>query len=174
MLAGSLGAARPFPLSAHAELRSIVLDKPVQAVLDASGSLLDMTLVARSDNAAGRLDAQARVTPFSAVPLAALSLTIADFEPDKWLPDVPAMRLAGTAELQPQPGADFTLAGPFQLTNAMSGPVDRQRLPVQSARGSLRWSAATLDLALEQDRSRRRQRASERCPIRGRRDHRAR
>ena len=149
VLAGSLGAARPFPLSAHAEVRSIVLDKPVQAVLDASGSLLDMALAARSDSAAGRLDAQARITPFSAVPLAALSLTIADFEPDKWLPNVPAMRLAGTADLQPQPGPDFTLAGPFQLTNALPGPVDRQRLPVQSARGTLRWSAAVLDLALE-------------------------
>ena len=149
VLAGSLGAVRPFPLSAHAELRSIVLDKPVQAVLDASGSLLDVALVARSDNAAGRLDARARLTPFSPVPLAALSLAIADFEPDKWLPNVPAMRLAGTADLQPQPGTDFTLAGPFQLTNALPGPVDRQRLPVQSARGTLRWSAAALDLALE-------------------------
>jgi translocation and assembly module TamB len=149
VLAGSLGAARPFPLSAHAELRSIVLDKPVQAVLDASGSLLDLALAARSDTDAGRLDAQARITPFSAVPLAALSLTIADFEPDKWLPDVPAMRLEGTADLQPQPGADFTLAGPFQLTNALTGAIDRQRLPVQSARGTVRWSAAALDLALD-------------------------
>jgi translocation and assembly module TamB len=126
-----------------------VLDKPVQAVLDASGSLLDMAFVARSDNAAGRLDARARVTPFAPVPLAALSLAIADFEPDKWLPNVPAMRLAGTADLQPQSGTDFTLAGPFQLANALSGPLDRQRLPVQSARGTLRWSAAALDLALE-------------------------
>jgi len=150
VLGGTLGAARPFPLAAHAELRSIVLDKPVQAVLTASGSLLDMTLVARSDNDAGRLDAQARVTPFSAVPLAALSLAIADLEPDKWLPDVPVMRLTGTADLQPQAGAEFTLAGPFQLRNAVPGPIDRQRLPVQSARGTLRWSAAALDLALEQ------------------------
>jgi translocation and assembly module TamB len=139
VLSGSLGAAHPFPLSAHAELRSTVLDKPVQAVLDASGSLLDMAFVARSDNAAGRLDARARVTPFAPVPLAALSLAIADFEPDKWLPNVPAMRLAGTADLQPQSGTDFTLAGPFQLANALSGPLDRQRLPVQSARGTLRW-----------------------------------
>jgi len=149
VLGGTLGAARPFPLSVHAELRSIVLDKPVRAVLDASGSLLDMALVARSDNDAGRLDAQARITPFSPVPLAALSLTIADFEPDKWLSDVPSMRLAGTADLQPQTGADFTLAGPFQLTNALPGPVDRRRLPVQSVRGGLRWSAAALDLTLE-------------------------
>ena len=148
-LAGTLGTAHPFPLAAQAELRSIC-PRPTRAGdAGASGSLLDMTLVARSDNAAGRLDAQARITPFSAVPLAALSLAIADFEPDKWLPDVPVMRLAGTADLQPQPGADFTLAGPFQLTNALPGPVNRQRLPLQSARGTLRWSAAALDLALE-------------------------
>jgi translocation and assembly module TamB len=149
VLAGTLGAAQPFPLEARAEVRSVVLDKPVQAVLTARGSLLDMALVARSDTTAGRLDAQARLTPFSAVPLAALSLAIADFAPDQWLPDVPTMRLSGTADLQPQPGVDFTLAGPFQLTNALPGPVDRQRLPLQSARGTVRWSAAALDLALE-------------------------
>ena len=43
-LTGTLGATRPFPLSAHAELRSIVLDRAVQATVDASGSLLDMKL----------------------------------------------------------------------------------------------------------------------------------
>ncbi len=171
-LAGTLGAARPFPLSAHAELRSIVLDKPVQAVLDASGSLLDMALVARSDNATGRLDAQARITPFSPVPLAALSLTIADFEPDKWLPNVPAMRLAGTADLQPQPGR--------RLHPRRAVPVDqrlaRTRRPPAPACAVGAGHAALVGRGARPrtraDRRRRRQRAGGRRPLRGRRDHR--
>ena len=150
VLRGTLGAARPFPLAAHAELRSVVLDQPVQANADATGSLLDMRVTARSDNDAGRFDGIAHLTPFADVPLAALSLTIADLRPEQWVPSLPAMRLAGSAELAPQPGGTFTLAGPFRVTNASAGPVDRGQVPVQSARGSLRWSAAALDLTIEQ------------------------
>ncbi|HET9025100.1 MAG TPA: translocation/assembly module TamB domain-containing protein [Burkholderiaceae bacterium] len=150
VVTGTVGTARPFPLTALAEVRSHVLDNPVQATIDASGSLVDMTLAAKSDNEAGRIDAQARLTPFDAVPLAALALTVADFEPQRWVSGLPTMKLAGSAQLQPQPGPTFTLAGPFKVANALAGPVDSQRLPVQSARGTLRWSASALDLVVEQ------------------------
>ena len=150
VVSGSVGAARPFPLSAHADLNSVVLDRPVQATIDATGSLVDATLSAKSDNEAGRVDARARLTPFNAVPIAALAITVADFEPHRWVPGLPATRLAGAAELQPQATETFTLAGPFKVANALPGPVDGERLPVQSVRGSLRWSAASLDLAIDQ------------------------
>ncbi len=94
-LTGTLGATRPFPLSAHAELRSIVLDKAVQATVDASGSLLDMKLSGKSDNETGRIDADAHLAPFAPVPLVALSLAAADFRPEKWMPGIPAMQLTG-------------------------------------------------------------------------------
>lgn len=147
---GTIAAARPFPLSAHAELRSVVLEQPVRADIAASGSLLDLTLAARSEHPAARLDARAQLAPFGEVPLVALVLDFADLEPQRWVANVPTMKLAGTARLQPQPGGPFTVAGPFRITNASPGPVDRERLPVQSARGSLRWSAASLELAIEQ------------------------
>jgi translocation and assembly module TamB len=149
VLSGTVGAARPFPLAARAELRSVVLDKPVQATVEASGSLLDLKLVAGSDSEAGRLDARAQVVPFAAVPLAALSLTVADFQPEKWNPAIPAMKLAGTTELKPGTGTPFTLAGPFKLVNALAGPLDQRRVPVQSARGSLAWSAARLEFTID-------------------------
>jgi translocation and assembly module TamB len=146
---GTLGAARPFPVSAHAELRSMVLEKAVQATVDASGSLLDLKLSAKSDNETGRIDADAQLAPFAPVPLMALSLVAADFQPEKWIPGIPAMKLAGTADLKPVRGTTFAIAGPFNVTNAIPGPVDRQRLPVQSARGTLQWSATVLELAIE-------------------------
>ncbi|MGB2817011.1 MAG: translocation/assembly module TamB domain-containing protein [Burkholderiaceae bacterium] len=149
-LVGTVGASRPFPVSAHADLRSILLDKPVQATVDASGSLLDLKVAAKSNSEAGRLDAEVQLAPFAPVPLVGLSLVAADFQPEMWIPGLPAMKLAGTAELRPGPGTSFTIAGPFRLANAIPGPVDRQRLPVQSARGTLHWSAAMLEFGIEQ------------------------
>ena len=102
-LAGTVGTSRPFPLSAHAELHSVVLDRPIKATLDASGSLVDMTLVAKSDGEAGRVDAAAELAPFGAVPLVALSLAVADLLPEQWVPGVPAMKLTAAAELKPGP-----------------------------------------------------------------------
>ncbi len=146
---GNLGVARPFPLSAHVELRSVVLDRPLQSVADAAGSLLDTKITATSDNGAAQLKAQARMTPFEPVPLAALSVEFRNFEPNQWIATLPAMRLSGSADLQPQTGAsEFTLVGPFKLTNGDSGPLDRKRLPVKSARGTLRWSPRALELAV--------------------------
>jgi translocation and assembly module TamB len=148
-LTGTLGATRPFPVSAHAELRSIVLDRAVQATVDANGSLLDMKLSGKSGNETGRIDADVHLAPFAPVPLVALSLAAADFRPEKWVPGIPAMQLTGTATLKPGPGTSFTIAGPFNVVNAIAGPIDRQRLPVQSARGALQWSAAALELVIE-------------------------
>ena len=151
-LSGQVGTATPFALDARAEVRSVLGDEPVQATLDASGSLLDTMIAAVSDNTAARFTARARVTAFAPVPLAALSLAVTEFEPSHWLPEVPTMRLAGSAELQPRvaPNAPFTLTGDFAVSNALAGPVDRQRIPVQSARGSLVWTAQSLDITVDE------------------------
>ena len=153
VVTGTMGAARPFPLTALAEVRSLVLDNPVQATIDASGSLVDMTLAAKSDNEAGRIDAQARLTPFNAVPLAALALTVADFEPQRWVSGLPAMKLAGTAELRPGPGTSFTIAGPFRLANARlsvgQGPAVLHRTGEQCTRPSRSTSTLAVVLAGE-------------------------
>lgn len=147
---GRIGATPPFALDARADVQTVVLEKPVQAALTASGSLADIALSATSDNDAARLTARGRVTPFAPVPLAGLSLAIAQLELSHWLPQAPQMRLAGSAELQPRTidGA-FGLAGPFSATNALAGPVDRQRIPVQSVRGTLLWSQAELTVSID-------------------------
>ncbi|MGH6610446.1 MAG: hypothetical protein ACRECQ_09325, partial [Burkholderiaceae bacterium] len=58
--------------------------------------------------------------------------------------------LRGSADLKPVSGAaGFSLEGPFSIENLDAGPVDKQRIPVRSTRGSLTWSADTLTLALQ-------------------------
>ena len=60
------------------------------------------------------------------------------------------MRLRGQADLKPVSAATgFSLAGPFSIENLDAGPLDKERVPVRSAHGSLTWSADTLTLALQ-------------------------
>lgn len=150
-LRGTLQTTSPFPLAAEADIRSTLLEQALQASVQADGTLLDARVRAASDSPALRGTAEARLTPFEPVPLAALALAVSDFDVRRWAPDAPQMRLTATADLRPHstPGGDFALAGPFRVTNALPGPVDRERIPVRSARGALRWSAASLDLAIE-------------------------
>jgi translocation and assembly module TamB len=149
-LNGAIQTSRPFPLSARADIRSMLLERPLQAAVEATGSLLDTTVSARSDSDSARLHAVARLTPFAPVPLGALSLDVADFELAPWVDGAPGMRLTGSAELQPVGGAGgFELAGPFQVSNALAGPVDRKRVPVETARGTLRWSEQALDIRID-------------------------
>jgi translocation and assembly module TamB len=148
---GRIDAASPFALSARARLRSVLLDRAVQADIEAGGTLLDMTLNAATEDGGARARASARVTPFAPVPLAALALDVSDFELAPWVAGAPAMQLTGHADLRPTGERDtFGLAGPFNVANARPGPVDSGRLPVQSARGSLLWTARALELTIDE------------------------
>ena len=147
---GHIDAAPPFALSARAQLQTVVLERPMQAAIETGGALADLTVTATSNEGASQLSARARVTPFAPVPLAALNIQIAQLEPQLWLPSVPVMRLSGTADLQPRTvdGA-LSLEGPFSISNALAGPIDRQRIPVQAARGKLIWSPSSLALTID-------------------------
>jgi translocation and assembly module TamB len=150
VLNGTIETTRPFPLAARADIRSTLLERPLQAAVEATGSLLETTVSARSESDSARLHAVAQLTPFAPVPLAALSLDVADFELAPWVEGAPGMRLTGSAELQPASGArGFELAGPFKVSNALAGPVDRERVPVEAARGTLRWSEEALDIRID-------------------------
>ena len=118
--------------------------------LRASGTLLDTQVQVDAEGEEANLKATARLTPFAPVPLAQLNADVAHFNPAAWIDGAPSMRLRGQADLKPvSDAAGFSLEGPFSIENLDAGPVDKQRIPVRSARGSLKWSVATLTLALE-------------------------
>ena len=148
---GRVDARTPFALRAEAQVASTLRDHGVTANLRASGTLLDAFVEINADGTDARITGTARLTPFAPVPLAQLSADIAHFNPAAWITGAPAMRLRGSVDLKPvassAPG--LSLAGPFSVENLEAGPIDRQRVPVRSARGSLTWSADTLTLALQ-------------------------
>ena len=147
---GRIDARSPFALSAQAQAVSTLREHGVSANLSASATLLDAFIEINADAADARVAATARLTPFAPVPLAQLTADIAQLNPAAWIADVPTMKLRGRVDLQPVAGAaGFSLTGPFSFENLDPGPLDKQRLPVRLARGSLAWSADTLTLALQ-------------------------
>jgi translocation and assembly module TamB len=60
------------------------------------------------------------------------------------------MQLRGSADLKPVEAPQFTVSGPVSITNENPGPIDSNRLPVRSARGTLTWSAPRVSLAVDQ------------------------
>ena len=150
MLSGRVDARAPFAMQAEARVTSTLQEQDVNARLRAGGTLLDTQVQVDAEGEEANLKATARLTPFAPVPLAQLNADVAHFNPAAWIDGAPSMRLRGQADLKPvSDAAGFSLEGPFSIENLDAGPVDKQRIPVRSARGSLKWSVATLTLALE-------------------------
>ncbi|MEO8187524.1 MAG: hypothetical protein ABI580_09210, partial [Burkholderiaceae bacterium] len=153
-VSGRIDARSPFALRAEAQAASTLRVHGVTAKLRASGTLLDAFVEVEADGADARAQLIARLTPFAPVPLAQLSADVANFNPAVWFEGVPTMRLRGQADLKPvsaapAANAGFSLDGPFSIENLDAGPIDKQRVPVRSARGQLNWSADTLALTLQ-------------------------
>jgi translocation and assembly module TamB len=154
-LAGRVSAAPPFGLQAEGRVNSVLLGHGVEARIEAKGELarVDLDLALRAGDAgttAERGTLHARLTPFAPVPIAYLDAELHDWEATRWLDSVPSMRLSGRthlAQIAVEPG--FTLAGTFEATNASPGPIDSGRIPVNSARGSVRWTEGRLTLDVE-------------------------
>ncbi len=147
---GRVDARSPFALRAEAQLASTLREQGVTAQLRASGTLLDALVEVNADGTDARAKATMRLTPFAPVPLAQFTADVAQFNPAAWFAGAPVMRLRGQADLKPlTAAAGLSLEGPFSIENLEAGPIDKQRLPIRSARGSLTWSAQTLTLVLQ-------------------------
>lgn len=155
MLGGSyrgdirLGARGDMPLVATLEGR---LEAPVPAgrqklplVFNAAleGPLAD--LQARVQAQAGgtqgtRATVTARVTPWAAQPVPQAHAQLQDFDLAALWPQAPSTRLAGEVRVQPAGTASWTLSA--DLRNAMAGPWDRERLPIEQLKGEGEWRQA--------------------------------
>jgi translocation and assembly module TamB len=149
-IAGRIDARPPFALQADSKIVSSLHEHDLGAQVRASGSLQEVQLEIDADSDATRIKARAALTPFAPVPLARLTADVAGFDPALWFEGVPTMRLRGNADLKPvADSAQFSVSGPFAVSNDAPGPIDQQRLPVRSARGMLTWSMSRLVLAVE-------------------------
>ena len=148
---GSIGALPPFATQAQARLEASARDRAVVADIAARGSLQQLTLDLRADDDAARAKATANLRVFDDVPLERLQAEVEAFDPALWFNDVPMMQLRARAELLPTTRADgrWSVSGPFSVENNIAGPVDRNRVPLQSLRGSLDWGNDTLVLDID-------------------------
>ena len=148
---GRIGASAPFVTEARAQLSSSLQGRTVMATASATGSLQQLRLQISADDSAARARVDAVLLAFADVPFERLAVDIETFDPALWMSGVPSMQLRARADLAPTTLADGTwsVGGPFSAENSAAGPLDRDRLPVRSLRGTLVWAAQTLRLDVE-------------------------
>ncbi len=148
---GRLDALPPFDTSVDLKLSTELQGRAVTATVTARGPLRALQVGVNADDDAARADVSAEIDAFGDVPLRRLNATIDAFDPALWFSGTPGMQLRGHARFEPVTRADgrWALSGPIALTNSAPGPLDRQRLPVRAARGTLTWSAADVDIVVD-------------------------
>lgn len=137
----TLAARPPFALGGKARIEGRLDGRPLTLDLQAAGTLarLELDAVAGTGTDAGlRGQGKFVLTPFAAVPFAGARLRFEQLDPAAWQADAPSARLDLLLDLAPQEDA---IAGSFSLVNQQPGPLDRQRLPLSSLSGKLRWQA---------------------------------
>lgn len=117
------------------------------AALDATASL---TTSAAGPTDAPVLDATARIRPWKTQPIESANARMNRLNLAALWPQAPVTELSGTAVAQPEGDA---WRAEVRLTNAVPGPADKQRLPLQSLRADLeqrgaRWTLSNLDAQL--------------------------
>lgn len=137
---GALDARAPFALKAKAGLTQTsgiaAGAKSAQLSLDAGGNLALVQLALRG--AAGQSGAQGTlaIAPFAAFPLRAMDIKGSGIDPVQFNPAWPQAKL--DLHLQTAITPDHHLSGALALDNRVpAGPLDQQRLPLQSARATL-------------------------------------
>ncbi len=131
----TLDGMAPLPIEASLDIAGRLDERPLAVTLKASGPLASMTISAEATQGiSGR--AEAVVTPFAEAAFTSARIQLEDVDPSTWQPGAPQARLSISADVVPREGG---IIGSFGLTNHRSGPLDRQRLPLETLAGSLDW-----------------------------------
>jgi translocation and assembly module TamB len=143
-----IGSDAPMPLALQLRAEPVG-GKPWQASVQADGPLANFNARAtlRSDvrdAKAPSLDAQARIQPFAAWPLADLHLSTRAIDLAMFSSAAPQTRLDAQARVQTS-GLDRPAQASVTVTNHMPGRLDANRLPVRELRIELAGTPAQLD-----------------------------
>lgn len=133
----SIASSAPFAVQTNVTLDTVVPMKAGYQV-GISGNLeqLEVTLAGSGEGMV--LNGDARLLPFSTVPLAEARLTFKGLATD-WLDaGAPPARLEGQLDLRGS-GTD-ELSGTLSIMNPTAAPLDRSGLPLRSLQARLRWS----------------------------------
>ena len=155
-----LDGVAPFALTARLDAPIAARISPelswpaLELTASATGTLQALTLQLRGQPAAAHardtftLQGEARLAPFAAQPLQAITLTAHRLAPQMFHPSAPQALL--TARIDAQPDAAGALAGTLQLDNARPAALDRQGLPLERLHTRLRllWQERARQLQL--------------------------
>lgn len=134
-----LDAAHPFKLEATAGVSGQRAGHAWQADLTASGTLIALTAAAdvrtTGDGPSAAVKVAARIEPFNPQPVAQAEARVNDFNLRAWQAGAPETKLSGTVTLQPDAQG---FSGEARIDNAAPGPLDKQRMPIQSLTSSLK------------------------------------
>ncbi len=139
----TLDGAAPFPLEANAQIAGLLDQRPLAVALSAAGPLERLAVSAvATQGVAGH--AEIALTPFAEAVFATARLQLDDIDPAAWQPGAPQARLSIVADVQPQGEG---IVGSFGLTNHRPGPLDQQRLPLETLAGTLEWQGSVARFA---------------------------
>jgi translocation and assembly module TamB len=128
------------PLTIQATVNGPLTELLARAAIQAA------PLAVPGDRAAGpqpQANANARIAPWAAQPVLDADADFRDLDVAAFYPDAPRTRLTGTASIRPVGSATSIASQAWALEvkadNALSGPWDRKRVPVDSVDGSGEW-----------------------------------
>ena len=122
--------AKPLPLTLKATAQGALTEFTLKAALDLDGTPLRSGLQPQAH-------VSARISPWAAQPLPEADATFRDLDLAMLWPQAPQTQLTGTAQVQPQGAAGWTLK--TALKNRRAGPWDQQRLPIDQLQASGEW-----------------------------------
>ena len=134
-----LGGAAPLPVQIEARISGHLDAQPVRLAVSADGPL--DRIVLRVDAEEGvRGSGRVVLTPFARQSFTEARLELADLDPAAWIAGAPVAQLALITDIQPDAKQVDGITGSFELRNSMAGPLDRQRLPLDSLAGRFAWT----------------------------------
>lgn len=143
----------PYALDARARLETRILDGPMAIDATAVGELAAFALEAQTVLRDAALSAKAGIAPFALRPLAAIEVRLTGLDLARFGDALPttdiALQVDGTAAAATAPSAPSALpplAGTFALRNALAGPLDAGRLPIEAARAGFAFDGERLRL----------------------------
>ncbi len=135
------GASAPHTLAAQGTLAGTHEAYDYRIAFDAAGDLRDLVVSVRATGAGLEGEAQVELAPFEAVPLRRLVAQVGEIDPAAFHPEAPRAALTINADLVPEVGDEWVLAGSVSIDNARPDSVDRGGIPLVGLVAELRWSA---------------------------------
>ena len=141
-----LDGQAPFPLQASAQISGQLVARPFTLALTADGPLASLPLeIVAQEGVHGQ--AEVTLTPFAPVPFSSARIDLAGVHPVDWADSLPAAELALQATFEPVGEAELTgIVGSFAIANSLPGPLDLDRVPVQTLSGQVDWRGGSLNL----------------------------